>query len=280
VFHKGLELYIKTKDVNSSVVGMHEYLHTKYPTAPATYEISTKRMLNRFPLTTYQGEWLTEQSFSIPIETPSGRKVLIRGKKDAVRFDHPDYGAILGEHKCKGYVDPVQTAIEIRQDRQVNVYCYLHNIEWINYDLILIPEAVKYKPARAFNESPQQYMEKLFTGPCGSYGMFPINTNSHQWIHNATYFLPREVQEKYWLETIYPTIERMCQWWDYVTQPNFNHEDPKFYNEIFYKTPVRQFEASNTEKFQCDYYNHLIGEEDLSDLSDVGSLFQELEDVV
>jgi hypothetical protein len=88
------------------------------------------------------------------------------------------------------------------------------------------------------------------------------------------------VQEKYWVETIYPTIERMCQWWDYVTQPNFNHEDPKFYNEIFYKTPVRQFEASNTEKFQCDYYNHLIGEEDLSDLSDVGSLFQELEDVV
>lgn len=280
VFHKGLELFIRTKNHNTAVVGMLEYLRTKYPEAPSTYEISTKNLLYRFTLDTYQGEWTTEQSFSIPIETPTGRKILIRGKKDAIQTDHPDYGRILGEHKCKGYIDPTQTALEIRQDRQVNIYCYLHNIEWINYDLILIPEAVKYKPPRAFNESPQVWMEKLFTGPCGSYGIFPINQNKHLWIHNATYHLPREVQEKYWIETVYPTIDRMCVWWDWVTQSGFDHENPKFYNEFFYKTPVRQFEASNTEKFQCEYYNHLIGEEDISDLADVGSLYQELEDVV
>lgn len=279
VFHKGLELLIRTKNHNTAVVGMIEYLKTKYPDAPSTYEVSTKNLLYRFTLDTYTGEWTTEQSFSIPIETPTGRKVLIRGKKDAIQTNHPDYGRILGEHKCKGYIDPTQTALEIRQDRQVNIYCYLHDIEWINYDLILIPEAVKYKPPRSFNESPQVWMEKLFTGPCGSYGIFPINQNKHLWIHNATYPLPREVQEKYWIETVYPTIDRMCIWWDWVTQSGFDHENPKFYNEVFYKTPVRQFEASNTEKFQCEYYNHLIGEEDISDLADVGSLYQELEDV-
>ena len=278
VFHKGLELYIESKDLNVSVVGMLEYLDTKYPNAPSTYKTSTRRMLYKFSLSTYNGEWQTEIPFKIPITLPSGRTVTMRGKIDALNTTHPDYQLVLGEHKCKGYIDPARLAKELPHDRQLNIYCYLHNIEWVNYDLILIPEAVKYKPARSFNESPQEWMDKLFTGPCGSYGMFPINQQVHQWIHNKpTFFLPREGQERYWNETVYPDLERICIWWDYVTQPGFDHTDPKFYNHIFYKTPVRQFEASNTEKFECDYYSHLIGDEDISELADVGSLYKELE---
>lgn len=169
---------------------------------------------------------------------------------------------------------------ELQQDRQVSIYCYLHNIEWINYDLILIPEAVKYKPARGYNVSPQQWMESLFTGPCASYGnFFPINTNAHNWISNRTYHYPREDQERYWQQTIYPDLERICVWWDYVTQPGFDHENPKFYNHIFYRIPVRQFDPSFTDKYECDYYDHLIGNQELSELSDVGSLYHELENL-
>lgn len=279
VFHKGLELLIKSKDLNSSVEGMNEYLKSRYPQAPSTYEVSTRRLLYKFRLSTYEGEWDTEISFAIPIKLPSGREVLMRGKKDAFRTDHPEYGRILGEHKCKGYVDPAQCRREIKQDRQVNVYCYLHNIEWINYDLILIPEAQKSSPARGFNESPQAYMDRLFTGPCGSYGnKYPINQNTHNWIHSTTYSLPREEQEAYWDFTIYPELERMCRFWDHVNQPGFNHDDPSFYNEVFYKAPPRQFNGSYTQNFECDYYKHLIGEEDLSELASVESLYAELED--
>lgn len=278
VFHKGLELYIKSKNLHIAVGGMSDYLAAKYPQAPNTYETSTRRMLYKFSLNTYQGEWETEITFRHPVILPrSGRQVFIRGKKDALNVSHPDYGRILGEHKCKGYIDPVKNGKEISQDLQANIYCYLHNIEWVNYDLILIPEAQKYSPARAFNETPSIYMERLFTGPCGNYNKFPVNTNVHQWIYSTTYSLPREGQEVYWNHTVYPYLERMCNWWEYVTQPGFDHTDPKFYNGIFYKVPVRQFDPSLTEKFECEYYSHLIGDEDLSDLAHVGSLYQELE---
>lgn len=280
VFHKGLEHYIESRDLNLSVDKMIAYLRSRYPTAPKSYETSTKRMLYKFRLDTYrEGTWDTELSFKKSVRLPSGRTVTLRGKKDALCIDHPQYGRMLGEHKCKGYIDPSQLRKELQQDRQANLYCYLHDIEWVNYDLILIPEAQKYSPARSHNESPTEWMERLFTGPCGNYGMFPINQNTHLWIHSGTYHLPRESQERYWQQTIYPDLERMCQFWDWVTQPGFNHEDPKFYNHIFYKTPVRQFNGSFTEKFRCEYYNHLIGDEDLSDLATVDSLFSELEDL-
>jgi hypothetical protein len=279
VYHKGLELLIRSKDLAASSAGMLDYLRTKYPQAPATYETSTTRLLNRFSLASYQGEWLTEQTFRKTVQTATGREVVIRGKKDAVNYSHPEYGNILGEHKCKGYIDPVRTGKELSQDRQVNIYCYLHNIEWVNYDLILIPEAVKYKPARSYNETPQEWMSKLFTGPCGSYGMFPINQNAHQWIYNGTYHLPREEQENYWNYTVRPDLDRICVWWDWVTQSGFDPDNPKFYNHIFYRTPVRQFEGSNTEKFECDYYSYLIGDSSLDELTSITSLYNELEEV-
>jgi len=64
-----------------------------------------------------------------------------------------------------------------------------------------------------------------------------------------------------------------------VTQPGFDPDDTQFYNHLFYKVPVRQFDPSLTEKFECDYYNYLIGDEDLSDLVSIPSLYQELEEV-
>jgi len=39
------------------------------------------------------------------------------------------------------------------------------------------------------------------------------------------------------------------------------------------------FNGSYTENFECDYYKHLIGEEELSDLVPVPSMFSELEDL-
>jgi len=277
VFHKGLELYIASKDLNSSIMGMAEYQRNTYPQAPPSYATSTQRMLRRFPLHTYEGDWTTEITFKQSVSLPSGREVYLRGKKDAYTTTHPEKGVMLGEHKCKGFIDPAQLRREIKQDRQINIYCYLHGIEWINYDLILIPESVKYAPARKYNESPQEWISRLFTGPCGNYQIFPINSNSDKWIHNAQFYYPREEQEVYWQQTIIPDLERICDWWDYVTHPTFDPDNPE-YNAVFYKTPVRQFVASATEKFECEYYKLLIGEEDMSSLKKIPTVFAELDD--
>lgn len=278
VFHKGLEHLILTKSVNIAIKEMQTYQEEKYPQAPATFAISQRRLLYKFSLKEYDGDWETEIEFKQKVKLPSGRYVTVRGKMDGLRTDHPDYGSILGEHKCKGYVDPILTRKELHLDRQVNLYCYLHDIEWINYDLILIPEAQKYSPARKYNESPQEYAERLFTGPCGNYGMYPINSNIHQWIaHLPPLFLPREKQEEYWNFTIYPEMERMCKFWDHVNQPGFDPDNPDYYNEVFYKTPIRQFNGSFTKNFECDFYNYLIGDVPLESLPKIETLYAELE---
>lgn len=277
IYHKGLELLLASKDINPSILGMLDYAESKYPQRPSSYDTSTKLLLRKFRFDTYNGSWQTEVKFEHPVQLPSGRLVKFRGKMDGYKTDHPEYGSVLGEHKCKGYIDPARITKELKQDLQVNVYCYLHNIEWINYDLILIPEAQKYAPARNFDETPATYIERLFTGPCGSYkGYYPINANSHNWVANLpTKFYPRDEQEAYWNSTVYPYLEQICDWWDHVTSPNF---DPEKFNSIFYKTAVREFQPQRTDKFECDYYRYLIGEQQLSDLIPVKSVFAELDE--
>jgi hypothetical protein len=277
VLHKGLEHLISSKDLNASTTAMLEYLATKYPNAPSTYEVSTKGLLQRFDLVNYEGNWQTEVTFEHPVKLPSGRIVKLRGKMDGYKTDHPDYGKVLGEHKCKGYIDPAKTRKELVTDLQVNIYCYLHGIEWINYDLILIPEAVKYKPQKAYNESPQAYMSRLIEGHCGNYQMFPVTNHKHLWIANLVpYHLPLSSQEEYWKATVEPFLQQMCDFWDYVTDSSF---DPEKFNTFYYKTPARLFNGSYTENFECDYYKYLIGEQQLSDLVSIKSLFNELEEL-
>ena len=281
VFHKGLENLIRDKNINQAVSAAHDYLEKKYPEAPSTYLTSIKRLLWKFRLDNYEGDWETEITFEIPVTLPSGRTVLLKGKKDGYLASHPDYGKILGEHKCKKFINPSQLRKELSHDRQLNFYCYLHGIEWVNYDLIKIPEAQKYLPSRNYNETPTEYIDRLFTGPCGSYGgSFPINQNINEWVHQVgPLFFPREEQERYWRQTIYPELERICKFWDWVTQPGFDHENPKFYNDIFYKTPIRQFNGSFTENFECEYYDYLIGDKSIEELPKIPTIFSELEEL-
>ena len=93
------------------------------------------------------------------------------------------------------------------------------------------------------------------------------------------YHIPQETQEKVWNETIAPTILRMDEWYEYVTQPGFDHEDPKWFNSLFYKHPVRHFNGRRTEKFECSYHAYLTDQCDLKDLIPVDSYFSELEEL-
>jgi len=278
-FHKGLELYIPSKDFKSSAEGMLDYLHERYPEAPESFDYSTKKMLWVYKLNNFEGDWVTEEIIDEYIDV-GPHKIRIRGKKDGICRNHPQYGTVLAEHKAKGYIDPSKTREELHVDLQCALYLSTEeDCEWVFYDLIKIPEVQKYGPAKKHKESDKDYISRLFSGPCGSYkGQYPIFLNEHNWVHQGIHHFPLEAQEQMMDFTIKPLILRLIEWYDYVTQPDFDHEDPKYFSSIFYRHPVRHFNARMTPSYNCNYHSYLIGESDLSDLVPVDSYFSELEE--
>ena len=284
-FHKGLELLIPNQDMPKMDAlkiankGMLEHLKDNYPGAPSSFQYSLPKMLFCYDLSPFEGDWVTEEIIDELIDV-DGHLIRFRGKRDARTDNHPQYGKVLGEHKCKGYTDPALCSEELNQDFQINLYMKLAGIEWVFYDLIKIPDVQKYGPQPKYGESPEEFVERIYHGPIGKYGgMYPIYGQKKQWIHQKAYYIPEEQQELYWEFTLIPIVKRFCQWYEWVTQTGFDHENPKYYNEIFYRMPVRRFDGRITEKFKCPYHSFLTGQTSLNDLVPITSHFSELEDL-
>lgn len=276
-YHKGLEHRIQGDDLKESVEKMLEYLNERYPNHPPSFPHSLRRMLTLYrPM---KGDWKTEVVID-RIHKVRGHEFRQRGKKDGFTEHDPNTEArTLAEHKCKGYIDPAATKDELVEDLQCNFYMFPFEIEWVHYDLIKIPDVQKYGPARKYDQSPKEWVEMLYTGPVASYGNnYPINRYTHNWLHQGTYFISLEQQELYWDQVINPILLRMLEWYEYVTDPDFDIDDPTCYNTVFYKMPVRQFDGRRTEKFKCEYHAYLTGQIDLEDLVPVESYYSELED--
>jgi len=279
-YHKGLEHIIADGDMANAIEKMLDRLATKYKRAPPSFKYSLPRMLRLYKLKTHmeEGSWATEiigdQTLTI-----GERPIRIRYKLDGYNITHPEYGNFLVEHKCKGYTDPDLVREEIKQDLQCNFYMTLSQCEWVAYDLIKIPDVQKYGPAMPFNDSPEEWVHKLYHGPVGSYGnSYPIYRYREKWINQQVYHISHEEQQEYWERTITPLIMRICAWYDHVTSPNFSLDDPKCYNELFYRQPVRHFNGRRTEKFKCPYHAYHTGAIGLQDLRPIKSHFSELEE--
>jgi hypothetical protein len=284
--HKGLELLIPTRtdekptgDFKNACVGMLERLANLYPHAPSSFRFSLPKMLRLYSLKPFEGDWVTEEVIDEVI-TVNNTQIRVRGKKDGICHNHPMYGSVLAEHKFKGYTDDEQLREEIKQDLQCNFYMRATGVEWVFYDLIKIPDTQKYGPTPQFAEATEDYIHRIYHGPVGSYnGQYPIYNNKHNWISQKPYYISTEEQEQYWAETISPNIKRLCMWYDWVTQTGFDHENPKFFNELFYKMPIRHFSGRKTEKFKCPYHGYLTGQMNLSDYDEVESYYSELEEL-
>ena len=210
-------------------------------------------------------------NFKLREGQPIGCKVTLRGKVDALSHDRHT----LVEHKCKGKIDQVQTSKEVPVDHQVLLYCYITTARTVVYDLIMIPEAQWMLPARRPSQTNDNWAEQLFTSTSGE--KFPIAQKKHHWVQQIG---PLEINESQIYEfrafTLDPIIERMYKWFEHVSQPDFDHTNPKFYNEHFYRVPVRHFDPGKTEIFKCDYFDYLTGSGDLDDLVPVKGFYQEL----
>mgnify|MGYP003434972696 FL=1 len=280
-FHKGLELLIEKdkpqKDLSPEewdevIQKTNKHLKEKFPTAPGSFIHTIKRMLALYD-DRYKGssKFHTEVEFREPYETTNGYKVTLRGKVDALSHDRHT----LVEHKCKGKIDQVQTSKEVPVDHQVLLYCYITTARTVVYDLIMIPEAQWMLPARRPSQTNDNWAEQLFTSTSGE--KFPIAQKKHHWVQQIG---PLEINESQIYEfrafTLDPIIERMYKWFEHVSQPDFDHTNPKFYNEHFYRVPVRHFDPGKTEIFKCDYFDYLTGSGDLDDLVPVKGFYQEL----
>lgn len=276
LMHKGLEIYLATRDREAAFAAMDEYVAADPNLYPPSFLFSTKQMLCIYTLP--QGTWRTEIVFDKVVDI-KGVAIRLRGKVDGYCIDHPDYDQLLCDHKCKGYIDPEQTKREMHEDLQMNMYLRFHPAENILYDLIKVPDTQKYGPVQNSNDSTMDYVRKLYRGPIGSYGgQYPIYHNKHSWLRPIYCHISFEQQELYWQKTIIPLILRLVEWYEYVTQPNFDYNDPKYYNTAFYRMPVRRFDARLTDNYKCSYYDYLVGDSYLSDYTPVTSYFSELDE--
>lgn len=292
VLHKGLEMRIRGRSLDDSIKEMYCYQLKHYPTAPSTYQYSTRNMLALYPIHTLEefGDIETEVDIMDTLEIPQSppypippnttiptRPVIRRGKVDMVASNR----SMIGDHKGKGKyaASPASIRAEINQDMQMNYYANaMGNIETWLYDVIIIPEALPRTPSRKVSETPEQWADRIFHTHSDMANGFPVKKNPGVWFNQVKHFQPAEDIELYMNVTIKPLIQKLCEWWDYVTDPNFDPNNPAHYNRIFYRTPVRNFNPTSTYSYNCKYHDYLIGKESFENLVPVKSFYPELEE--
>jgi hypothetical protein len=281
-FHKGLEKlfdFYQTNpegEFNEALNYVWPFIleevnkYSKETQLPTTVPHSIKEMIKIYPLPQEIGQIESEVTFTYPFTLPSGREVSFRGKVDGLG------PTTLIEHKCKGKFDSLQTFKETAYDLQTNLYCWIQEREKIVYDLIRIPEAQYFSPKPSQHELPENFTYRLFHNYNGK--NYPVKRFRKYWIDQLTIHLPRFQQLSVVNHTIVPLAERIYDWYEYVTQPGFDIENPKWYNGTFYKTPIRHFDPGKTEFYKCNYWDFLVGDQEMECLKPVKSIFTELEE--
>ena len=254
--------------------GIDEYITSDWPMTPITFAPSVKNMLTLYDdsYKAEHGKFETEKKFKVPHTTTSGNVVTLKGKADGIQVEH---GNILVEHKCKGKININQTYLESPLDLQVTVYCHVLGPRTVIYDLIRIPDTQWSLPPQRQMQRPKNYINSLYEDK--QWGDFPIFQKKHLWVQQTTINLTDEIIERNMAETVDPIIDQLCEYWEYVSDSNFDWQNPKHYNKIFYKSPIRHFDAARTQSYKCSYWNYLVGQTDLEDLQPVKSFTPELD---
>ena len=273
--HKGLEHLIRGDSLADSQTYMYGYIQKEYPAEPLETFYTCYEMLKLYNTHVLPGfkDWnnpLTEHRLDTTIHLP--REVRVRGMVDVTDFFK------LCDHKAKGSIYPTETAEELGQDLQMNLYAYVLGVEHWQYDLIQCPLKAYRCPAKKPGETSDSYADRLFYRHDDYKWKFPISQFASSWICPIPYFQPKEENHKYFNETIKPLMNRFCDWWDYVTSPDFNPNAPECYNHLFYRMPARVFDPSRTDKFKPHYHSILIGTDTVDSLVPVTNFYPELED--
>lgn len=264
-YHVGLEYLLETKDLDTAKTMAIKYLKEKYPMAPLTFQYSIIEMLELFKIPTE--EITTELKINEDILLPySSRPVKVRGKMDGLSDTK------LYEHKCKGTIKNADTIAEIPYDLQCNLYAYFAGRSTVQYDLIRIPEAQWKLPYRRADETDEGFITRIYYNHAGP--DYPIRSKRSLWVNHLQIDL--DYIDQVMDYTFYPLCEKLWDWYELVTAPKFDIEDPACYGSLFYRSPIRNFDPSRTEKYRCSYWEAITDNYDFSGLTKVRSYFPEL----
>ena len=278
-YHVGLEHLIKTGDISYAQQQMLYYYDDGPQLTHPDINVRTSLffMLKQYNLNVPHEsttEWDTEVVFDTTYLQSNCPEFRLRGKFDGLS----KCGTYLVEHKCKKRIDPIQLAEEIYSDTQLNMYLGISGARQVYYDLIRIPESTyKYSLPGRSGMDAKAYTNKLYFGDCGNYSSLPISKYTHDWISQQLYTFTEEQVDRFWQTTLIPLFKRLLEWYEYVTDPNFDPCNPECYGPIFYIHPLRTFIPAVTETFKCKFHSLLTRQTELGDLDHKPSLFEELQ---
>lgn len=305
--HVGLEHLIKGHSLEESIKIMVKYLYETYPSAPGTFEFTTANMLSIYPVDNLKSwgkintevdlkmdySFLTKERIKpehvaavhkklglvsdVDLIHERLTKVHLRGKADMVSED----GKFLGDHKGKGRSapDPAKTKKELKYDIQMNLYAHiLGGIEHWLYDIIKIPEDQYRTPPKRVSETNKEWADRIFYSHRDITNGFPIAKVKQVWFNQTPIFHPKQENQQFMDYTINPMILKMIDYWEIVSSPNFDPNDPTMYGPLFFRGPIRFFDPSRTFKFECSFYKYLTGDRELEDLVKIENFYPELED--
>jgi hypothetical protein len=286
ICHRGLEYLLSTNvpvaefdDATKAdlLQTLKNYTTKEYPQAPASFPYSAYEMCLLYDDTYKQtDDFKAEVKFSATTHplashtTARGNQVTFRGKLDG------EGHVRMAEHKCVGYSDPQQSRLETPEDLQLNLYMYITGIRECIYDKIKIPDTNKWCPQKRSAERSQNWIERIYH--THYYKEYPIAKNKFLWMDQFVVYRTDEEIDTYFKFVIEPLVDLMCAYWEYVNSDDFDPNDPRCYNELFYIKPLRTFDASRTEKYKCNYYNLLNGQIGLDELQQA-HFYAELDDV-
>lgn len=281
--------------------GVHEAidecLNKDFPTCPPTFSHSIKRLLELYDDSFKEeyGRFMTELPFDVPYTSSQGIEVTLRGKIDALQIvkgatvsddcklsefnlrNLPEGyvpGRTIGEHKFKGRIDPIGARQEIPVDLQVAMYCYASGAREVIYDNIRIPDTQYSLPPKRQYQKTRSYIDELYDER--RWGDFPISQKRHLWFSQLPVPITQENIDNTFMYTLDPFIDWITRWYDHCSDPNFDFQNPSHYNHLFYRKPIRLFDAARTMTYKGNYYGHMTNQVDLDELVPVESFYAEL----
>ena len=279
--HLGLEIALESKEPLATILPEIKAAITeeaaKWPYINRGTVESVPRMLLLYNEEfKYSHNIETEVQFRIPHKTKNF-EVNLMGKVDGQDKDKHlgrRIDDLLVEHKCKDSCDFQLFRKEVKEDMQVNIYCYATEIYNVIYDNILIPESQWNCPQPQAQERTPSWIERIYNTHRGP--KYPISKNKFDWLDQYKFILLPEEVDLYMKATVNPLIDQICMLYDYCSSYSFDPFNPECYNHLYYKKPLRLFDPSRTTKFQRSYWNHLTGQIPVEGLVQTTNLFKEL----
>lgn len=195
-----------------------------------------------------------EVNFRTPYELPSGRTVLLRGKRDAVDVigKGRKAGIYLQENKTKGEINETQLRDQLFFNLQTGFYLTALKIEMpdtkvpirgVRYNVVRRPLAggrhsISQSKGAKGSKCGRKSCRETPDPACdncrgvGRVGMTPPETNQafydrlaneHIAVDPAFFFMrwnidiPEPYLERYRNEFLHPALENLCDWWEWVS---------------------------------------------------------------